>query len=272
MFLTLLLQIAFSFTTTYDIQGHSYQIYQTHKNSPLIVFFHGCNQNADDFYRLTNGTNRSVKATIVYVNQNPFFNSANCWNWFYDYNQTVNSGSELDAIYQKIVYLKKLYQASSVHIAGFSSGAGMAISLALNYSKVFNSALIHSGPAFGLAKTSSQAKILIETGTLDVDKLEPITQSNKNLKTVVLVQGKNDIRLHPNNQTILAEQVSFFLGVNAKLDYRKRQQEFTNGKNNLIVFRLPIAHQWAGGNPDSNYSAPSEIDILNYYYSSIVGI
>lgn len=271
MFLALL-QIAFSFTTTYDLQGHGYQIYQTHNKNPLIVLLHGCNQDATSFYKLTKGRERSVKATIIYINQNPLFNSANCWNWFYDYNQRVISGTELDIIYQKILYLKKLYNSTTVHIVGFSSGAGMASSLAFNYSKTFNSALIHSGPGFGLAKSSSQAETLIKTGTLNVDHLKAISQTNKNLHSVVLVQGRSDIRLHPNNQHILAEQFSFFLNIDTQLDQRKRLQEFTNGKNSLIVIRLPIAHQWAGGDIDSNYSAPDEMDILDYYYSSVVGI
>ncbi|MCB0347899.1 MAG: hypothetical protein KDD37_03645 [Bdellovibrionales bacterium] len=272
MIFTFFVQIAFSFTTTYDMQGHSYQTYQVHKNTPLVVLFHGCRQNADDFYTLTNGSDRQINATIVYANQNPLFNVYNCWNWFYSYNQAAFIGSELDTINHKILSFKKQYSATSVHLVGFSSGAGIVSNLVFTYPKTFKSALIHSGPAFGLAKTGSQAITLLKKGDLGTDALAPITPIQTTAKTIVLVQGKKDKVVNPNNQNILVQQFSYFLKIPVYPDQRKRFQEFSSQQNRIIIWRLPTAHEWSGGNPSSEYSAPNEIDILDNYYSSVVGI
>jgi poly(3-hydroxybutyrate) depolymerase len=267
-----LLSLAFTYNATYDFQGREYQIRQTKVGAPLIAMFHGCNQNADDFYTLTNSANRNSKANIVFVEQNLFWHPIRCWNWFYDYNQIETYTSESDTVMKKLLELKKQLKASSLHVVGFSSGAGLATNISLAYARHINTALIHSGPGFGITRDSNEANHLLETGKTDKDILRPIPFDRGALTRVLLVHGTKDKRVHPNNQKILIDQFRHFLGIEKAIDVNLTKQTLQQHSKRISIWRLPMAHEWAGGNPSSEYAAPEMDDVLKYYYSSVVGI
>lgn len=269
--LWLLLHLAFGYDTTYDFQGREYRIYSTKTKAPLIVHFHGCNQNTDDFYQLTKSANIKPAANIMFVEQNLFWHSIRCWNWFYTYNQTVFDGSESDVVLQKILAIKQELNASSLHLVGFSSGAGLVTNLAFAYADKIDSAFIHSGPAFGIANSSLSALDLMKTGNTKKNIYHYIPNGKKSLSRVFLVQGTADQVVHPNNQKLLVEQFRYFFNIQSSMT-NMTKQILKSKKYQIHVWQLPIAHEWAGGNANGRYSAPDTEDALGYYYSSVVGI
>jgi poly(hydroxyalkanoate) depolymerase family esterase len=117
------------------------------KPRPLVVVLHGCNQDNRDIEYIS-GFNQ-VADQHDFLVAYPFITSygglrfKNCWGWWFD--REIHAGSgEVEDLWQIIEEIKTNYQvdAEHIHVAGLSSGAGMAVAM-----MVAHAANIASGAA-----------------------------------------------------------------------------------------------------------------------------
>ncbi|MBM6619448.1 extracellular catalytic domain type 1 short-chain-length polyhydroxyalkanoate depolymerase [Bacillus suaedaesalsae] len=123
---------------------------------PLMVMLHGCTQDADDFAAGTrmNQLAESKNFIVVYPEMNRTYNSYDCWNWFYDYNQHRNGG-EAAIIDSMIDYVKSNYNISSKgYAAGISAGGYMTSIMGATYPEHIIAIGIHSGGMYNAADSA----------------------------------------------------------------------------------------------------------------------
>ena len=101
---------------------------------PLVVVLHGCRQDNRDIEAIT-GFNRLADRHRFLVAY-PFITSyrgmrnRNCWGWWFD--REIHAGAgEVEDLWQIIEDIKRRYGVDErrIHVAGLSSGAGMAVAM-----------------------------------------------------------------------------------------------------------------------------------------------
>jgi poly(hydroxyalkanoate) depolymerase family esterase len=233
---------------------------------PLVVMLHGCTQSIDEF---AEGTRMNVLAdrygfAVVYPEQSKHAHSHRCWHW-YDAGESAG-GAEAKAVVSLVEALVEQYgfDAERVYLAGISAGAGLSTLLAVQYPEHFAAVALHSGPAFGEARTGITAMDVMRRGarrdpTLLVD--EAVDVANYPGMPAIILHGDADHVVAPVNADQLATQ---FLRLNRIVDAegtRKSGEVREDRKNGVMtrdfvrggrrVVRLcrvqGVGHAWAGG-------------------------
>ncbi|TDG26247.1 PHB depolymerase family esterase [Paraburkholderia silviterrae] len=133
---------------------------------PLVVMLHGCQQTMDSF---AEGTRMNLLAdkhgfAVVYPEQSVQGHPHQCWHW-YDARQPAGGG-EAAAIVSLVDTLVQEhgFDRSRVYLAGLSAGAGLAALLAVSAPGHFAAVALHSGPAFGEARSGVSALDVMRRG------------------------------------------------------------------------------------------------------------
>ncbi|ASL46520.1 hypothetical protein bAD24_III03980 [Burkholderia sp. AD24] len=233
---------------------------------PLVVMLHGCTQSIDEF---AEGTRMNVLAdrfgfAVVYPEQSKHVHSHRCWHW-YDASESAG-GAEARAVVSLVDALIAQYGFDSerVYAAGISAGAGLTALLAVNYPDRFAAVALHSGPAFGEARSGITAMDVMRRGARGepaelVDALVDVADYPG--MPAIIVHGDADHVVSPVNADQLAEQ---FLRLNRIVDangVRKSGEVREERKGGVVmrdylrggrrVVRLcrvqGLAHAWSGG-------------------------
>jgi poly(hydroxyalkanoate) depolymerase family esterase len=106
----------------------------THQARPLMVVLHGCQQDNRDIKQIT-GFNQ-IADKYGFLVAYPFITSygglrfENCWGWWFD--REIHAGQgEVEDLWQIVEEIKLNYAVDPkrIHVAGLSSGAGMAVAM-----------------------------------------------------------------------------------------------------------------------------------------------
>jgi poly(hydroxyalkanoate) depolymerase family esterase len=236
------------------------------ESMPLVVMLHGCTQSIDEF---AEGTRMNVLAdrfgfAVVYPEQSKHVHSHRCWHW-YDAGDSAG-GAEARAVVSLVDALvaQHGFDSERVYVAGISAGAGLTALLAVTYPDHFAAVALHSGPAFGEARSGITAMDVMRRGARRepaelVDEAANVAQYPG--MPAIIVHGDADHVVAPINADQLAMQ---FLRLNRIVDEkgaRKSGEVREDRKGGVMtrdylrggrrVVRLcrvqGLAHAWAGG-------------------------
>ncbi|MFM0737004.1 PHB depolymerase family esterase [Paraburkholderia xenovorans] len=233
---------------------------------PLVVMLHGCTQSIDEF---AEGTRMNVLAdrfgfAVVYPEQSKHVHSHRCWHW-YDAGDSAG-GAEARAVVSLVDALiaQHGFDSERVYVAGISAGAGLTALLAVTYPERFAAVALHSGPAFGEARSGIAAMDVMRRGA----RREPVELVDEAADVAgypgmpaIIIHGDADHVVAPVNADQLAVQ---FLRLNRIVDAngaRKSGEVREERKGGLVmrdyvrggrrVVRLchvqGLAHAWSGG-------------------------
>ncbi|WP_345815469.1 PHB depolymerase family esterase [Paraburkholderia sp. PREW-6R] len=237
-----------------------------HEAMPLVVMLHGCTQSIDEF---AEGTRMNVLAdrygfAVVYPEQSKHVHSHRCWHW-YDAGESAG-GAEAKAIVSLVDALIAQYGFDSerVYVAGISAGAGLTALLALTYPEHFAAVALHSGPAFGEARSGIAAMDVMRRGARRepaelVDEAVDVAQYPG--MPAIIFHGDADHVVAPVNADQLAVQ---FQRLNRIVDANgvRRAGEVREERKNGVVTRdfvrggrrvvrlcrvQGVGHAWSGG-------------------------
>jgi poly(hydroxyalkanoate) depolymerase family esterase len=233
---------------------------------PLVVMLHGCTQSIDEF---AEGTRMNVLAdrfgfAVVYPEQSKHAHSHRCWHW-YDSGDHAG-GAEARAVVSLVDALvaQHGFDPERVYVAGISAGAGLTALLAVKYPQHFAAVALHSGPAFGEARSGITAMDVMRRGA----RRDPAALADEMTNVAsypgmpaIVIHGDADHVVAPVNADQLAEQ---FLRLNRIVDTngaRKAGEVREERKGGVVmrdyvrggrrVVRLcrvqGLAHAWSGG-------------------------
>jgi poly(hydroxyalkanoate) depolymerase family esterase len=237
-----------------------------HESMPLVVMLHGCTQSIDEF---AEGTRMNLLAdrygfAVVYPEQSKHAHSHRCWHW-YDAGDSAG-GAEARAVVSLVDALVAQFRfdRERVYVAGISAGAGLTALLAVKYPGHFAAVALHSGPAFGEARTGITAMDVMRRGARGepielVDDMTDVARYPG--MPALIIHGDADHVVAPVNADQLAAQ---FLRLNRLVDARGGRQagEMREDRKGGVVTRdylrggrrvvrwcrvQGLGHAWSGG-------------------------
>ncbi|GAA1948993.1 extracellular catalytic domain type 1 short-chain-length polyhydroxyalkanoate depolymerase [Amycolatopsis minnesotensis] len=170
--------------------------YQPDRPLPVVVAVHGCSMTGfgDNSMRDTTRFNEVADAKgfiVVYPTQDRARNAKGCWNWDKPEHQHRGGGepSLVTGATQDVI---QRYHADPkrVHVAGASSGAGMAVILAVTYPDVYASAVSLAGGEYAFDKVLENPLLVspVDTAKLAYAEMGPRARQ----LPVMVVQGTDD--------------------------------------------------------------------------------
>ena len=233
---------------------------------PLVVMLHGCKQSIDEF---AEGTRMNLLAdrfgfAVVYPEQSKHVHAHLCWHW-YDASDTAG-GAEARAVVSLVDALvaEHGFDGERVYVAGLSAGAGLTALLATHYPERFAAVAMHSGPAFGEARSGIAAMDVMRRGT----RHDPIALVDEAVDVrgfpgmpAVIIHGDADHVVAPANAEQLTAQ---FLRLNGLVDAEGKliageereerkagvvTRDYIRGGRRVVrMCRVQaLGHAWSGG-------------------------
>jgi poly(hydroxyalkanoate) depolymerase family esterase len=138
--------------------------------APLVVMLHGCTQTAASFSSgsLMNRTADRHGFVVAYPEQSREENPSCCWNWFSTSHQARGGGepASIAGATRAVAEAADRWtiDPARVFVAGMSAGGAMAAVMAATYPDVFAAVAIHSGLAYGSARTMPDAMQAMRRG------------------------------------------------------------------------------------------------------------
>jgi poly(hydroxyalkanoate) depolymerase family esterase len=305
-FLILLLILApsvFARRIPFSHLGRRFSLYVPKGNvshRPLLVVLHGCKQSAD---LILDGTMLEAEAekrkfVILAPEQSNFYNIDHCWNWFLPINQKRGQLNEMEQIISGIerVAGELNLDKDRIYITGISAGGVMSHNLSVCYPDVFAGAAIHSGLAFKVAESVSEAQTVLTSyeqkspSYLGVKAFECSGEARfHRLNKVLIIHGLSDSRVPSFHADLISKAQTVwrdFLddGKNNNSTRPKITTELDHYPNNYWVEKVTsdytdfyevrlmiknLGHAWGGGKPVSvNFdpNAPSSNEfILDFF-------
>jgi poly(hydroxyalkanoate) depolymerase family esterase len=189
------------------------------RRPPLVVWIHGCRQEPEAF---ASGTRIARFAdergfVVLLPRQSRMANSERCWNWF-DRRTAAGNGETAIVAAQTVEVIEKLgIDPARVYLAGLSSGATLAATLALRKPELFAAAALHSGVPCGAAFDAHDAGRVMAAGPRDsrTDALAAEARAAAGPKArmpALVIHGSADETVAPVNSTYLVRQFVLFNG------------------------------------------------------------
>jgi poly(hydroxyalkanoate) depolymerase family esterase len=141
--------------------------------APLVVMLHGCTQTAASFSAgsLMNRTADRHGFVVAYPEQSREENPSCCWNWFSSSHQARGGGEPASIAGATRTVAEAVdrwtIDPARVFVAGMSAGGAMAAVMAATYPDVFAAVAIHSGLAYGSARSLPSATQAMRAGGPD---------------------------------------------------------------------------------------------------------
>lgn len=167
----------------------SAELQQAVPKRPLILWLHGCTQNALEFLKATELVEKTskLKPFIVTPQNASWLSPLRCWN-FFSREMFSRSGEAMRVVSQIKEWINTgRVDPRRVYVGGYSSGATYTQHLAFCYPDVFKGALIHSGGPFdyfGSVHAGLQ-KALRCAGSEGLQ--------GRQLKTLIYIHGTEDL-------------------------------------------------------------------------------
>jgi poly(hydroxyalkanoate) depolymerase family esterase len=121
---------------------------------PLVMVLHGCRQTENDI-RQVSGFDR-VADEAGFIALYPFVTSyaglrgRNCWGWWFD-NEIHRGAGEVEDLWQIVEEVCRDYpvERRCIHVAGLSSGGGMAVAMMVSHARRIAAGAVVAGVPFG---------------------------------------------------------------------------------------------------------------------------
>jgi poly(hydroxyalkanoate) depolymerase family esterase len=177
--------------------------------APLVVMLHGCTQTAGSFSSgsLMNRTADRHGFVVAYPEQSREENPGSCWNWFSTSHQARGGGepASIAGATRAVAEAADRWtiDPARVFVAGMSAGGAMAGVMAATYPDVFAAVAIHSGLAFGSARSMPSATQAMRRGGGDPEALGEVAfaamGSTARVVPALVVHGTADATVAPIN-------------------------------------------------------------------------
>ncbi|MEA2384513.1 MAG: hypothetical protein QOH72_4484 [Solirubrobacteraceae bacterium] len=141
--------------------------------APLVVMLHGCTQTAASFSSgsLMNRTADRHGFVVAYPEQSREENPSCCWNWFSTSHQARGGGepASIAGATRAVAEAADRWtiDPERVYVAGMSAGGAMAGVMAATHPDVFSAVAVHSGLAYGSARSLPSATQAMTRGGPD---------------------------------------------------------------------------------------------------------
>ncbi len=240
---------------------------------PLVIMLHGCTQSALDF---ASGTQMNQLAEehlflVAYPEQPMKANNSRCWNWFQANHQERGKGEPalIAGITREITGDYRV-DTARIYVAGLSAGGAMAAIMAATYPDLYAAFGVHSGLAYGAARTLPSALTLMRQGESsrkrEIDRFIPL----------IVFQGDQDTTVSPVNADNLIDQwlmAAHSSSIEVNFPDREATEErnrksgghaysrtnYKDRNGNPILENWVIhqaGHAWSGGNPSGSFTDP----------------
>jgi poly(hydroxyalkanoate) depolymerase family esterase len=183
---------------------------------PLVVALHGCTQTAATFAAgaLLDPEADRHGFVVAYPEQTREHNPQGCWNWFAGEHQT-RAGGEPAFIARAARAVAAggadwTIDPGRIFVVGMSAGGAMAGILAATHPDLFAGLAVHSGLAFGAARTLPAALQAMARGGPDPAALAQAAHRAMGAEArpvpTLVVHGTDDTVVHPHNGEHVARQ------------------------------------------------------------------
>ncbi|MER5951813.1 PHB depolymerase family esterase [Streptomyces sp. NPDC001904] len=193
-----------------DYEVHLPPQYRAGEKLPVVVALHGCGMTgfADSSMKDLTRFNQVADAKgfiVVYPSQDPWRNLLRCWNAVQPAHQHRDSGEpSLIAGVTRDVVSKYHADATRVHVAGASSGAGLSVIMAVTYPDVYASAASLAGGEYAFDKVGPDPDAV---SPVDTAKLAHAEMGRRARQVPLLIeQGSADTTVPPWMADRLASQ------------------------------------------------------------------
>jgi poly(hydroxyalkanoate) depolymerase family esterase len=229
-------------------------------SADIVVVIHGCLQSAE---AMSLGTrfNRMADQNnwLVLYPQVPKGNPIDCWSWYLPENQTPKGG-ELKLVHDEIEEVRARFRIrGNVFLSGISSGGATVTGLMACYPDAYKAVGIHSAPAYGLAQTVEEAKVVMEHGPSFANPAPTPCKLADFQGRALIIHGKDDRVVHPQHadyilQTLIYGKptVSRLTTATAKGLRYDDSQYFLGGTLYAEMIKVEgLGHAWSGSAPTS---------------------
>lgn len=239
----------------------------------LLVFLHGCTQDAADARRGTGLDAHAARAglLVLYPEQPATANPQKCWNWFDPAHQRRDAGepATIAAMTRRVAEAHGV-APGRVHVAGLSAGGAMALVLAAHYPDLYASVATHSGVPLGAARTPLEAWTAMKQGAgadpAPVRAALAAAPGGVRALPLLVVHGGADAVVSVKNGRATADQ--WAAALDASLDGGEvetraaagarawRETRWARGGVPLVrlVVIEALGHAWSGGSPAGSYT------------------
>jgi poly(hydroxyalkanoate) depolymerase family esterase len=244
---------------------------------PLLVFLHGCTQDAENLARGTRMDEAAEQAgfLVLYPEQPVTANGLRCWNWFDPAHQGRDAGEPalLAALAAEVARAHGADPAR-VHVAGLSAGGVMALTLGAAYPERFASVVAASAVPLGVVTSAAQAWQVMRAGAsaASPDAVRALMGARARQVPLLVIHGTADPTVVPANGRQVAEQwVRAVLPAEGTVSVLRAERgtppgddargttvdrwQLENGR--LLVEHVAIdglAHAWSGGSKAGTYT------------------
>ena len=261
---------------------HSPQASRTARPRPLVIVLHGCRQDHRDIEKITGFNDLADRHGFLVAY--PFITSyrglrnRNCWGWWFE--REIHAGAgEVEDLWQIVEEIKTCYpvDARRIHVAGLSSGAGMAVAM-----MVAHADRIASGAAVAGMPYAERADA-VRHALNDQPVYRPIVATVAEMQDemaerarpvpIQIVHSKDDDKVELRAAELLRDSWGHCFDIDIRDPYRIDQGRVGNtrwehsryradGRKSVIetLFLEGPGHGWYGGNP-GEFSFPEAPDI-----------
>jgi poly(hydroxyalkanoate) depolymerase family esterase len=134
--------------------SREYEVYRPPgggQDRPLVVYLHGCTETAGEAADATGYAELAARErfVVVFPEQELEANSARCWNWFRDSDQSRDAGeAAIIAGITRTVLSEEGSDARRVYVGGLSAGASTAVVMGATYPDLFAAVAVIAGCEF----------------------------------------------------------------------------------------------------------------------------
>ena len=264
---------------THEAEARDYRLYvpasTDDRPRPLILMLHGCQQDAEDFARLTHLDQLADERgfIVLYPSQSRTANATGCWNWFLPEHRRPDRGeAALLAALTREIAARHGADPRRLYVAGLSAGGAMALTLAAACPECFAAVGVHSGLPHGLAQDQLSALTLMHQGPAAAGGVKAGAEGIG--VPVIVFQGDADLRVNPVNASWIIEQALpgdaearsalDASGIEREtgqapggLGYTRTRYRAADGSTRAELWMVQGGgHAWFGGDPAGSFAEP----------------
>ncbi len=247
----------------------------------MVMLLHGCSQQHNDIQAISGFDDLADKHQFIMVY--PFvtkyfgIRGKNCWGWWLREHIRPGRGESEDLInIAKEVIARFPIDSSRIHIAGLSSGGGMAVAALVNSAGIFASGAVVAGVSYGERVTAVTLPQIRTPHYRGVDRTVALMREARRekglLSPLCIVHSHDDETVRIQSARNLRDSWLAYLGVtsaSARTSYSNdsgygvahtRYGKWYKPSAVETIFLEGCGHGWSGGNP-GEFSFPDAPNI-----------